>query len=216
MISKGPAIPAVAVSAVLGLVIGGIAGYYGRASQEGSAGVGRVQSAPTGGTGAMMGGRGGGGMGGGGMGGGRGGQQPSASRDLTSLVRNLDTVEKVQSKGLTTEQKKSLAPILEKIKSASELNDDECKVQIAGIEGVLTGDQKAALAAMQPPRGGAGGRGGGGGGRMGGGGGMGGSGGMMGGGGGGRGGIGGADANKPFANDRNKQALDDLITAVGK
>jgi hypothetical protein len=216
MINKGPAVPVAAATAILGLVVGGVAGFYGRASQENSSGVAGGPSRPAN----MAGGGGGGMMGGGGGGGGRGGPggggQPSPSRDLTGLVRNLSTVEKVQNKGLTAEQDKTIAPILEKLKTAGKLTDEDCKTELDKINAVLTSDQKDALKAMTPQRGG-GGRGGPGGagggmrapgpppgqGRMAASGGMGGPG-------------GGQNQDQPFANERNKQALDDLITAIKK
>jgi hypothetical protein len=243
MISKGPAVPTAAATAILGLVIGGVAGFYIKAANENpnaSKSPYGAQGAPGGGGGGGMGAMGGGGGGGGRGGGGGGGQQASPSRDLTGLVRNLGTVEKVQNKGLTAEQKKSLAPILKKIQAADKLSDDDCKADIASIDGILTADQKDNLKALTPQRGGGGRGGGGGGGRGGAGGGMmaggapGRSAGGMGGaptrapmmaaaGGGGAptmggGGMGGGqpDPTKPFANERNKQALDDLISAVGK
>jgi hypothetical protein len=243
MLSKGPAVPTAAATAILGLVIGGVAGYYIKAANESPNGPRTSAGSPggMGGSGGMgrsggMGGGGAGMMGGGGGAGGRGGgggQQASPSRDLTGLVRNLGTVEKVQNKGLTAEQKKTLTPILMKIQSADKLSDDDCKADIASIDAVLTDGQKDILKVLTPQRGGGGGGRGGGMGAPGGGGGMmGGSGGMMGGGRpggmgapggggammGGGGGMGGGqpDPTKPFANERNKQALDDLIAAVKK
>jgi hypothetical protein len=219
MINKGPAVPTALATVVVGLVLGGAGGYYGRASQE----TPHVAATSGGGMGGGMGGGGMGMMGGmGGRGGGGGGQQASPSRDLTGLVRNLATMEKVQNKGLSADQKKALLPVLKQIQSADKLTDKDCEAKLASIQGILSSDQKDALKSLQPQRGG---RGGGGGvGRGGGGGGAGGpratsaftsAGPPGGGGGGGRGGGGGAEPDKPFANERNKQALDDLLGAVG-
>jgi hypothetical protein len=136
---------------------------------------------------------------------------------LARLVRSLETVETVQGKALTPEQRKQLVPILTEIKSADKIAAEDADKKVAAIQGVLTPDQKAALDSMTPQRGG-GGRGGGGG--YGGGGyGGGGGGGGYGGGGGGYGGGGGGgrpDPEKPFASENNKKALDGLIASVSK
>ena len=204
MIAKGPAVPTAVATAILSVVIGGVVGFFVRDSQVkpgNGAGSPPGMSAQAGG-----GGGGGGGQGGGAGGGGRGGPPaPSPKRDLTGLVRNLGTLEVVQSKGLTAEQKKTLAPILKDLQAAPKLTDDLCKPEIAKIEAVLTSDQKDAIKALTPQRGGGGGRGGGG---------APGGGGPGGGGGGGM--VAGQDPDKPFAAPQNKKALEDLITVVQK
>jgi hypothetical protein len=145
---------------------------------------------------------------------GTGAQTPTASADLTRLVRGLSTVQSVQNKGLTAQQAASLKPILAAIQSADKLPEAECKTRLDTINSLLTAEQKETLASLQPARGG----GGGGMGKMGGGPGAGGPGGGMGGSGGGMGKMGGGappDPDKPFASERNKKALDDLVTALG-
>ena len=157
MIAKGPAVPTALATAIIGAVLGGVIGFYGRAAQEkpgGSSGSGPAARSAGGGMGAMGGGGGGMGAMGGGMGGPGGGQQASPSRDLTRLVRNLGTLEKVQSKGLTAEQKKALVPVLTKLKSADKLTDEDCKAQLDAIDKTLTPDQQDALKALTPARGG--------------------------------------------------------------
>jgi hypothetical protein len=182
MIAKGPAVPTAVATAVIGLAIGGVIGFYVHASQwQGSsesdrAESARARSAPVAGAPA----------GGGGRGGGAGGQQPSSKRDLTDLVGSLGKLEKVQNKGLTAAQKTALASILKKLQSAEKLTDDDCKTELASINGVLTADQQDAVKALAPQRGGSSG-----------------------------GGTTAApDPNKPFAVERNKKALEDLIGAV--
>ena len=148
----------------------------------------------------------------GGRGGGGGAQQPASGASLARTVRGLDMLEKVQHKGLTAEQTQKLLPIVQDIETAEKLPENESKVKLDAVEAVLTEEQKSALQELQPARGGGGGRGGaGGGGKMGGG--MPGSGGAMP----GSGGMGMApsqDPNKPFASDRNKKALEDLLASL--
>ena len=178
----------------------------------------------------------GGGPGGfGGGGGGRGGfGAPSPTRDLTTLVRNLNTIETAQGKGLTPAQDAKLTPILKGLDSGGTLTDDQAKTQTAAINAILTPDQQQALTAMTPQfgrGGGGGGRGGFGGGGLGGPGGPGGPGGFGGFGGrpagaggpggpggpdGGFGGRGGGNNDQPFAQGRNKDALDSLIQQTSK
>lgn len=194
---------------VFGLLIGGIGGYYVRGADNtfpsSNSGVASTPGA------AMGGGKGGGGRGGG-FGG--GGGQAAAGSALPRLVRNLATIEKVQQKGLSEEQAKKLLPILQEIQSAEKLPEKESEAKNAAVEAILSEDQKQALQELQPQRPGGGmggGMGGMGGGRPGGGGGgFGGGGGMGGGGFGG----GGQDPERPFASERNKQALTDLIAAL--
>lgn len=192
---------------VFGLVIGGVGGYYLHSFNAPPVSVAAASAAPSGGgrgggggMGAMMGRGGGGGFGGGG--------QASSASALPRLVRNLAMVEKVQNRGLDAAQKKQLRPLLQQLQSADKLSEQECTVKMTAIEAVLTDAQKQTLQSLQPGRPG-GGRGGGGGGMGGGG-----MGAMMGrGGGGGFGG--GQDPEHPFASERNKQALTDLIASLG-
>ncbi len=221
MSGKAGALPTVVPAVILSLVLGGVGGfclrYFVEPPRAGASGGARGGPGGPGGMGGMM----GGGMGGGMMGG-MGGGQPSNSAALSRLVRNLSTVEKLQNKGLTPQQSQELLPVLKKIQTADKLPDKDCGELVAEIEKVLSDPQKDALKEMQPQRGGGGGggaRGGGGGagprgggmGSGGGGGGMrsGGMSGMMGGMGGGR-----QDPDRPFASERNKKSLEDLIGSV--
>jgi len=219
--------PAIAAS-VICLALGAVAGYGARYFIEQPTGMAGARSAPGGGGppgGMMGGGRGGGGgggygggRGGGGYGGGGFGGPPSGGMALARLVRNLETIETAQGKGLTPAQAKQILPMLNEIKSADKIPADEADKKVAAIQQVLTPDQKAALDAMQPQRGGGGG--GYGGGRGGGPPGGGPPGGMMGGGppggGGMMGGGGRPDPDRPFASENNKKALDGLIASVSK
>jgi hypothetical protein len=232
IMGKGPQVSAALAAAIISLAVGAAAGYYGRYMTEksGSASGGMGSGGRSSG-GGMSGGMMGGGMMGGGMG---GGNQPQNGMALARSGRNLNLVEKAQNHGLTPQQAASLAPILESLKSAETLPDKDAEAKLAEVNKLLTDDQKKVLEEMSPPRGGFGGGGGGRGGGPGGpmpmgggsGGGMGspgmaqrmGSGGM-GSGGMGSGGMGGGrpDPEKPFASERNKQALEDLIaTTKGK
>ncbi|HZO91615.1 MAG TPA: hypothetical protein VFB38_25055 [Chthonomonadaceae bacterium] len=201
MTEKGgmsPLVPAI----VFSLLIGGIGGFCVRYYSEMGSPAAASPVSASGGPGGMMGRGGPGGMGG--MMGGRGGQT-SPGMALPRLVRNLSTIEKVQNKGLTPQQAQTLLPILKSLQSAGKLPDKEAQAKLDAINKVLTEPQKQALQELQPRFGG-GGRGGG---MMGGG--------MMGGGrmGGGMMGGGGQDPERPFASERNKQALDDLIAQLG-
>lgn len=238
--NKGPKVPTAVALSLICLIVGGVIGYYVSyfAPREDQA-VASPTSAPGGGPAGMagMGGPGGpggfgrGGGGGFGGGGGRGGfGAPSPTRDLTTLVRNLNTIETAQGKGLTPAQDAKLTPILKGLDSGGTLTDDQAKTQTAAINAILTPDQQQALTAMTPQfgrGGGGGGRGGFGGGGFGGRGGPGGPGGFGGrpagaggpggpGGGFGGGGFGGGSQDQPFAQGRNKDALDSLIKQTSK
>ena len=226
MVKKGSEVPASVAAGVICLALGGAAGFLGRDAQVQSASASSRTANAT--MGKSSGGGGSGGMPGSGDGpGGAGGAAaPNPGRDLTRLVSSLNTVEKVQNKGLTADQKKQLLPLMEAIQKADTLPEAEATAKLDAVKKVLTADQQQTLADLTPQRGGrggGGGAGGAGGGRPGGGGapgGIGGSGGMGGSMGGGMGGSGGRmgggmggqqDPNKPFASERNKKALDDLI-----
>lgn len=208
MLNRGPAVSPLVATAVISVVVGGIIGFYGRVSQEKDTGSASAGQAGMG----KMGGGGGGKMGGGGGGGKMGGgQQPTPTVLLQRHVRNINLVERAQHKGLTTAQSQSLLPILKEIQSADKLTDKDSEEKLAKIKAVLTDDQNQLVTDMTPPRGGGGG------------GGMG----KMGGGGGGAtpypggpqpsggpGGGGKADDANPFASERNKQSLTDLMTTL--
>jgi len=223
--AKGPGTGTILLAAVLGIVIGAVGGFYVRFWNTTDS----SPSRPVGGAetpAAMAGGGGGGAPGGGGpmMGGGggmMGGGAPPAGMQLARTVRNLAAIQKVQGQGLTPAQAKTLLPLLKAVQSADKIPAADAEKKLADITGALTDAQKQALESLQPARGM---RGGGGGGApnmpatrpstpmMGG---LspapGGAGGPMGGGpmGGGMGG--GSDPEKPFASERNKGALDDLV-----
>ncbi len=185
------------IAIICSLLIGGVGGYCLRSFTAPAAGAASASTAPGG---AGMGRGGGGGFGG--FGGG-GGQAASSATALPRLVRNLGTIEKLQNKGLSAEQSQKLLPVLTQLQSPDKLSEQDCAAKITAIEAVLTPDQKQALQDLTPVRGG---RGGGGGGGRGMGGGR--------GGGGGFGGGGGQDPEHPFASERNKQSLNDLITSL--
>ncbi len=223
---KGPNVSPTIAATIVSLIVGVAAGYYTRYFSAGDRPTANVVVTPPGPSGGA-GGYGGGGMrggGGGGYGGGGRGGPPTGGAALARLVRNLDTIESVQGKGLKPDQAKTLLPLLNGIKSAATLSPDEADKQVAAIQNVLTPDQKTALDSLQPQGGGRGGGGYGGG--MGGppGGAPGGGrrggpmsmGGPPGGGGGGYGGGNRPDPNKPFANERNEKALENLIASIGK
>ena len=138
--------PALAAS-LISLVVGGALGYYANyflSPERPPAAATAGMSRPGGG-----GGYGGGGYGGGGGGYGGGGQQ-AGGMALARLVRNLDTVQKVQGQGLTPAQSKELLPILTQVKSAEKLPAADADKQTAAIEKILTPAQKEALAGLQP------------------------------------------------------------------
>lgn len=204
MIQKSSTASPVAMATILSPVIGGIAGYYIRYFFPG--GTLPPTAAPSSGMAARS---GSGPGGGGGMGGVSGGGQAASGTELARLVRNLNVIQTAQGNGLTEAQAKSLRPILTKLQTSDKLSEDEAKRQLAAINAILSVAQKQTLETLQPPRGGFGGGGGypgGGGGR----------GGYPGGGGGYPGGGGGArpDPERPFAPERNRQALERLIARL--
>ena len=222
MVKKGPNVPPAAAAGLICLVLGAAAGFFARDSQfqsaSASTGGGSAGGGSAAGSGGMLppppnavplpgqslparvGAGGPGGPGGPGGGGGFGGAAaPNPGRDLARLVSSLNTVEKIQNKGLTAEQKKQLLPLLQEIQKADTLPEAEATVKLEAVKKTLTADQQQALTDLTPQRGGRGGGGGG-----------------MGGppGGGAPGSGGGAaqpDPNKPFASERNKKALEDLL-----
>ena len=125
-------------------------------------------SGPPGGDGGFGGGGGGGGGGaprGSRGGGGRGGFQPSPTRELTTLVRELDLLTGDVKITLSAAQAKSVKALLAGIKELPAIEDDAAKDMLDEIMDKLTDEQKAKLEAVSLPRTrGAGGRGGGGGG----------------------------------------------------
>lgn len=180
-----------AIASVCCLIIGGVIGFYGQTMVQGKQAA--TTTAPAG--------RGGGAGMGGGFGGGGFGGAPSPGGDLARMVRNLDTIQKVQGAGLTPDQGTALSAVLNRIKGASTISDTDAKADADAIEQILTPAQKDALTAIAPPRGARGGMGGG----------------MRGGGGMGGGGFGGPqNPGQPFASERNQAALDDLIAQAGK
>jgi hypothetical protein len=215
-----PVIPAI----VFSLLIGGAAGFLIRQYTPATSGAAGNAAGAS---------RGQGGPGGGGMGGGRGGfggpQAPGTA--LAGLVRSLATIEQVQNQGLTPQQSQTILPVLKQLQSADKLSEQDAQAKMDAINKALTDPQKQAIESLQPRRGGGGGgRGGAPGGPGGPGGGMGGPGGGMGGGmgrGGGPGGPGGPgggmmggmgggrpDPDHPFASERSKKSLTDLIGAL--
>lgn len=118
-----------------------------------------------GGGGGAPGGGGGGAPGGSRGGGGRGGFQPSPTRELTTLVRELDLLTGDVKITLSAAQAKSVKALLAGIKELPAIEDDAAKDMLDEIMDKLTDEQKAKLEAVSLPRTrGAGGRGGGGGG----------------------------------------------------
>ncbi len=203
MVKKGPNVPVSVASGVICLALGGAIGFFARDAQPP-----RAQASSVAGPGRISGGAPAGGPG--------GAATPNPGRDLTRLVSGLNTVEKVQNKGLTPAQKQQLLPLMQDIQKADSLPEADATAKLDAVKKVLTADQQQMLADLQPQRGGRGGAGGGGagGGRP-----------AMGGGapaasvpmaamGGGAPGGAQQDPNKPFASERNKKALDDLITLL--
>jgi hypothetical protein len=139
---------------------------------------------------------------------------------LARTVRNLATVQRVQGQGLTAVQAKALLPILKTLRDAEKLPEKDAEARAAEVDKVLTPAQKEALTTLQPSRGPRGGgspqapRGPGGPASgpptrpM--------AGSMVAAGGGGGGMFGGVDPERPFASDRNRAALDELIAILEK
>ena len=203
---KNPNVPASLASGLICLALGGATGFLVRDMQM------QRPMPISGASGGMRpGGPGGAEMpSAAGRGGGQGGAgAPNPGRDLTRLVSGLNTVEKVQNKGLTPAQKTQILPLMLDIQKADTLPEAEATAKLDAVKKALTADQQQMLADMQPQRGGGRGGAGGGGGASGGGGRPGGA-----PGGGGAGGGAQQDPNKPFASERNKKALDDLIAQL--
>jgi len=192
MAVKSPAVSSTVSATLISLVVGGVLGFYVQTFVVSHTPAG---AASTQGTGASGGPGGGGPDGRGGFGGGGFGGAPSPISDLARLVRNLDTLQKVQGTGFTPGQGASLGPILSKVQSTPAFTDADAQAETDAIQQVLTPAQKDALTIIQPQRGGRGGGG-------------------FGGGGGGMATQG--PPNEPFISDRNKAALQDLISLTTK
>ena len=155
MAKKGSEVPAAVAAGIICLALGGAAGFLGRDAQMQSASA--SSRTPNATMGKSSGGGGGGTPGGGGGG---GAAAPNPGRDLTRLVSSLNTVEKVQNKGLTAEQKKQLLPLMEAIQKTDTLPEAEATAKLDAVKKVLTADQQQMLADLTPQRGGRGGGGG--------------------------------------------------------
>ena len=137
--SNGSASGTVVLAALLGVVIGGVGGFYVRfwnAPEPGGARVigGETATPMAGGGGMAIG-------------------PASAGAELARMVRTLAAIEKVQNRGLTAAQAKEILPILRKIRDAEAIPEAEASARLADISALLTDEQRQALAALQPARG---------------------------------------------------------------
>lgn len=154
-IKAGPSVPSWLAAAVVGLLIGGVGGYYGAKWNDSPAGGGTRP-----GGGGAMGGPGGGG-GGGMMGGGGGGAQahPQAAA-LIRTVSSLATLEKARGQELSGEQRTKLAKTLEPLASGTEMSEADCDARLKEINAILTPTQVTTVDELLPRPGGRGGGGG--------------------------------------------------------
>jgi len=231
VLKAGPAVPNWLAGTLVGLVLGGVLGFYGQEWLGRPAGA--DNNAPAGG-GGMMAGGGPGGPGGGGMmgGGGGGGAQdhPNAAL-LVRTVGALATLDAARGRELSAEQRQKVAALAAKLKSDEALTEEQAEAHLTALQGALSEEQRTLLEAMTARPGG--GRGGGMGGTPGGG--------MMGGGtpggnrpagpggpapapptsmsfGGGGGGFGGqqTDWERPFKEGRARDRLDELAASLAR
>lgn len=213
----GPGLPNWLAAGILGIIVGGIGGFYGAGWVQSPSGTGSPPAAGGGGLpppGASA------GVGGGGGGGGA--QDHPNAAALIRTVSNLAVLEKARGHELSAEQRQKLAGVTSELAASDALTEAQCDAQIQKINSVLSTDQQTVLEELTPR----GGRGGGGGGRPGGapGGAPGNNPGMagrpgglsptaMGGGGGGGGGM---DWERPFKEGRGRDRLDELAGLLKK
>ncbi len=158
MAGKRGELPAAVAVGVVCLVIGGVAGFYGRYWGE-------VEQAPASGAPAGRSERAGGpspagGGGAPGMGGGGGSEIGQSQIALAGMVRGLATLQAAQGKGLTPDQSGKVLPLLKQVREAAKMSDADCKAKVEALQLVLTDDQKKVLERLTRRRGGRGGAGG--------------------------------------------------------
>lgn len=208
-LKAGPAVPTWLAAGLIGVALGAAGGINYQSWTGKAAGA----PAPP-----AVGGRGG--AGGGMRGGMGGGQQRPGTLGLVRAVGALHTLEKARGKELTADQKAKLKPLLASLSGDVTLNEEQAEAKLNEVKAVLNADQQALLEDMTARPGG---RGGGGGGRGGGGGYPGGGYPGSGRGGGGRGsypgsGMGGGQGSpdKPFAEGRSKERLQELLELLDR
>lgn len=155
---SGPAVPAWLAAGLVGVILGGVGGFYYQTWTAKPT----VAGPPSPG-GGMRGGGGGGGRGGGPGGaggfGGAGGQQHPNAMALVRTVGALDTLQKAQGKELTADQKTKLKPSLTALSGDQTLTEEQCQAKIDELKGILTPDQQSLLDDMTARPGGRGGGG---------------------------------------------------------
>jgi translation initiation factor IF-2 len=218
VMKKGPAVPAWLAAGLIGLALGAAGGFYG-ASFASSPAVAANGPAAGGGAGGAP---GGGQMGG--MGGGMGGGARDHPQALT-LVRTigaLTTLEKARGKELSSDQRRKVQQAAQPLTSGATMTEAQCEAKLTEIKAALNPAQQALLEEMTArPGGGRGGPGGAGGapggaGAPGNGPGAGSSPGSGPGGGGPAGMGGGTNYEKPFAEGRGRERLEELLGLLGK
>jgi len=150
----GPGLPNWLAAGILGIIVGGIGGFYGAGWVQSPAGTGSPP-APGGG-----GGGGGAPAGMGGGGGGGGAQDHPNAAALIRTVSNLAVLEKARGHELSSEQRQKLAGVTSELAASDALTEAQCEAQIQKINAVLSTDQQTVLEDLTP-RGGRGGGGGG-------------------------------------------------------
>lgn len=214
-LKSGPAVPSWVAASLISLLIGGAGGFY--ISNWSSRQAVAAPGGSRGGGMPMMGGMGG-------MGGGMGGaQQHPNAMSLVRTVGALNTLEKARGKEFADEQRSKLATVLTSLKGDTKLTEEQCEAKLAEVKAVLNFEQQSLLEEMTASPGGRGGAGGPGasagrgnspgGARSGY---PGGGSGYPGGGGGMMGGGQGPDLERPFAEGRNKERLEELVKLLGK
>jgi hypothetical protein len=155
---QGPAVPAWLAAGLVGVILGGVGGFYYQTWTAKP-----TLAGPPSPGGGMRGG-GGGPRGGGGPGGGGGfggGQQHPNAMALVRTVGALDTLQKAQGKELTADQKAKLKPSLSALAGDQTLTEEQCQAKIDEVKAILSPDQQSLLEDMTARPGGRGGGGGG-------------------------------------------------------
>lgn len=149
----GPAVPNWVAAGLIGIILGGVGGFYGSRWNEKPASTG---SEPGG-----MPGMAGPAMGGGGMGGGGGAQEHPNAAALVRTVGNLVVLEKARGHELSADQRKQVAQVTAELAKGDTLTEEQCEAHLKKLEGLLSAEQQEVLEDLTPRFG----RGGGGGGR---------------------------------------------------
>lgn len=155
VLKQGPAVPNWLASALISLLIGGVAGFYVAQWVGPSRGAPVAAQAPAGPSGGGPGGMGGA------MGGGfGGGQDRPNTAALARWIRTLAAAEDARAAAISDEQRRKLRDLLAPLEPDAKVTEQDAERYVQAIEAVLNEQQREKLSNLLPRRGGFGGMGG--------------------------------------------------------